>query len=419
MRFTKTKHLNKKKGSMHLFQNKIIVSVFFTLSIIFRTDLKAQDHTLNGVSSSGDNSKIINYDLPENLKPGEEFIVTINMMNNGNNKWTKNNDYKLSLFDQSDNMYQADVWGIKEVSLPYDVNPDEKVMFIFKITAPQETGTYNCRWVMTKSDQFFGEYTANMVNVTVDPSSILTDNEGNNSEFIQIDIPEFMNSGEKYKVIITMKNTGANSWYSNSAGDFTISPVTDSFSAKFPDWNNTSYYLSGTIDTGQESTIEFFVTAPPESGIYSLQWGMKKGDTFFGQKTKRAYVNVSGNRLSRVDESKYNSVFISQDIPKSVYVNEESSVSVTYKNTGSRTWIKGYDKLVFIDSSKNLVTLNKWYIGYIQLQENIEPGNSVTFNFKIKPREIGWHDFRMIMMTEDGGIFGEPTKATEIIVSDK
>lgn len=403
---------------MYIFQKKLIASIFLLL-IIFLHELKAQDNPQNGVSLSGDNSKIISYELPENLKPGEEFIVTINMLNNGINKWTKNNNYKLSLFDQSDNMYKADVWGIKEVSLPYDVNPDEKVMFIFKITAPQETGTYNCRWVMTKDDQFFGEYTANMVNVTVDPGSLLTDNEGNNSEFIQIDIPEFMNSGQKYKVVITMKNTGANPWYSNSASDFKISPVADSFAVKHPDWNNTSYYLSGTIDTSQESTIEFFVTAPPESGIYSLQWCMKKGDTFFGQKTKRAYVNVTGNKLSTVDGSKYNSVFISQDIPKSVYVNEESSVSVTYKNTGSRTWIKGYDQLVFIDSNKNLETLNNWYIGYIQLPENIEPGNSVTFNFKIKPGEIGWHDFRMIMSTKDGGIFGEPTKSTEIIVSEK
>ena len=144
------------------------------------------------------------------MKPGEEFVVTINMLNSGINKWTKSDNFKLSLFDQADNMFQADVWGIKEVSLPYDVNPNEKVMFLFKITAPLQSGTYNCRWVMTKNDQFFGEYTANMVTVADNSGLFSSDAEGNNSEFMYIDIPEFMNAGEKYKVIITIKNTGKN-----------------------------------------------------------------------------------------------------------------------------------------------------------------------------------------------------------------
>ncbi|MCB0727176.1 MAG: hypothetical protein KDD00_06905 [Ignavibacteriae bacterium] len=402
---------------MYKIQNMISLSIILLL-LFFKTDLKAQDNSINGVSPSGDNSKIISYDIPEEMKPGEEFVVTVNMLNTGNNKWTKNNNYKLSLFDQADNMFQADVWGVKEVSVPYDVNPDEKVMFLFKITAPQETGTYNCRWVMTKDDQFFGEYTANMVTVKNETGTLSSDNEGNNSRFISIDIPEFMNSGEKYKVTVTMKNTGSNPWYYTTSGDFKIAPVADSSAMKYPDWNTTEYFLSNTIDTGQISTIEFYVTAPPVNGIYSLQWRMKKGDKYFGQITNRAYVNVTASNTGNVDVSKYNSVFVSQDIPQYMYANQESPVSITFRNTGTRAWIKGYDQLVMIDSNKNLVTINNWRVGYIQLPENVDPGKTVTFNFKVKPMDTGWQYFRMIMKTKEG-IFGEPTKMVEIIVSEK
>jgi len=417
MHFTMALKLLNKKGNMYKIQKVIILSIILLL-IFFKTNLKAQDNTLNGVSPTGDNSKIINYDIPENMKPGEEFVVTINMFNSGINKWTKSDNFKLSLFDQADNMFQADVWGIKEVSLPYDVNPNEKVMFLFKITAPLQSGTYNCRWVMTKNDQFFGEYTANMVTVADNSGLFSSDAEGNNSEFMYIDIPEFMNAGEKYKVIITIKNTGKNPWYYSTSGDFKIAPVVDSSVAKYPEWNTTAYYLSYSIDTGQVSTIEFYVTAPPVTGIYSLQWRMKKGDNYFGQTTRRTYVNVTGSAASKVDESKYNSIFVSQNIPGSMIANDYNPVSITFKNTGSRTWVKGYDQLVMIDTSKNLITINNWRVGYIQLPENVDPGKTVTFDFRVTPREPGWHYFRMIMMTENG-IFGESTKEVEIIVSEK
>ncbi|HMQ69044.1 MAG TPA: NBR1-Ig-like domain-containing protein [Ignavibacteria bacterium] len=402
-----------------MYKIKYIFSFAILLLMIFlKTDLKAQDNTLNGVSPSGDNSKILSYDIPEEMKPGEEFVVTINMLNTGNNKWTKSENYKLSLFDQADNMFQADVWGVKEVSVPFDVNPDEKVMFLFKITAPDETGTYNCRWVMTKNDQFFGEYTAKMVTVKNETGTFSSDDEGNNSRFISIDIPEFMNSGEKYKVTVTMENTGANPWYYTTSGDFKIAPVADSSVMKYSDWNTTEYFLSSTIDTGQISTIEFYVTAPPVAGIYSLRWRMKKNDNYFGQLTDRAYVNVSGNNTGNVDVSRYNSVFVSQDIPQYMYSGQESPVSITFRNTGSRAWVKGYDQLVMIDSNKNLVTINNWRVGYIQLPENVEPGKSVTFKFNVNPLETGWQNFRMIMKTKEG-IFGQPTEMVEIIVSEK
>ena len=70
-----------------------------------------------------------------------------------------------------------------------------------------------------------------------------------------------------------------------------------------------------------------------------------------------------------------------------------------------------------IDHNMTLITLNAWGVGYIQLPENVAPGRQVTFKFKIRPRETGWQYFQMIMMDENGTIFGSPTESVEIIVS--
>lgn len=68
---------------------------------------------------------------------------------------------------------------------------------------------------------------------------------------------------------------------------------------------------------------------------------------------------------------------------------------------------------------KNIVTINLWNIGYIQLPENVEPGNLVTFNFKVKPTESGWQYFQCSMMTENGTLFGSPSPSVEVIVTAK
>jgi hypothetical protein len=102
-----------------------------------------------------------------------------------------------------------------------------------------------------------------------------------------------------------------------------------------------------------------------------------------------------------------------------MFVNEDNNVSVTMRNTGNKTWIKGNEQLVMIDHNLTLITLNAWGVGYIQLPDNVDPGKTVTFKFKVRPRETGWQYFQMIMMNKDGTNFGAPTEPVEIIVSKK
>ena len=402
-------------------QIKIIISaIAFLISCNALTAVAQEYKVNNGASTSVYNSDIIDYDIPNKLSPGQDYTVTITMVNNGNSKWTRGENFFLKLYSEVDNQYQSDVWGISSVEIPHDVYPSDKVIFLFRITAPKTSGDYNFKWAMVKDLQYYGEYTNNIISVSGNNNNYtVSDPGGSNSEFISFSVPDRMTAGEKYKIRITMKNTGNTVWLPSSYNEYMLTPVIMSSDITYPEWNSSSVLLSSQVEPGNISDIEFYVTAPLNPGVYNMQWMMKRGDANFGQKTSTAVVNVSGNGNSYNDTKSFNATCMEQNVPNSMTFNEFRDISITMSNTGSKTWIKGREQLVTIDAKKSVVSINLWNIGYIQLPENVEPGNLVTFNFKVKPTESGWQYFQCSMMTENGTLFGSPSPSVEVIVTAK
>jgi len=398
------------------------MSAYTLLIIIISMTLKVNaqnSKVITGVSVSGNNSSIISNDIPEKLNPGQVYPVSVTIINNGRNKWLRGDNFFLKLYEEVDSKYQTDVWGVRKVNLPNDVYPSEKVIFLFNITAPQTPGVYAFRWAMTEDFTFFGEYTDNLVNVTGDRVSPVYDNSGNNAEFVSFSIPETMTAGNKYKVRITLKNTGNTVWQSSQDNEFKLVSVTGSTDVIYPDWNSSQIYLSNSVEPGQTSDIEFYLSAPVNPGIYTLQWIMKKGEYYFGQKTNTATIRVTGNSTRDLDPQSYNATFMEQSVPNSMILNESQDISVTVSNTGTNTWKRDREQLVMIDAKKSISSLNMWNVGYIQLPNDVEPGSLVTFNFKVKPNEKGWQYFQCSMMKDDGTLFGIPSKSVEVIVSKR
>lgn len=394
-----------------------VISVFcFMIIIGIITDLSAQEKgSVYGVSTQGDNSKIVDVDIPESLNPGEEYAASVTFINTGKNIWDKDDNYFLTLYDQSDNVYKSDVWGIKNINIPNNVTPGEKAIINFKIKAPYEPGVYNSKWAMTKDNNYFGEYTINVTKVNGETVPVVYSVAGNESRFISVSLPENMNAGEKYKVSVTLENTGIYPW--NPVEGYVLAPVIKSSEDILADWNSTPVTLSGTIESGQTSTIEFYVTAPPAAGFYTTQWMMKKGDSYFGQASDIITVNVSGSSaIKELPPGTKNSSYIKQQIPNSVTFNKEQDVYVTMANTGNTPWLMGNEQLVIVDTKLQIQTVNPWGIGYIQLPENVLAGEVVTFNFKVKPTEIGSQHFQMMMMDKNGNLFGGPSESVQVIV---
>lgn len=378
--------------------------------------------SITGITNSANNSSIIDFDMPANLNPGQEYVVTMNILNTGTNIWTMNDGYHLALYDQVDNKYMSDVWDVKQVALPYDVYPSQKVNFLFKIKAPLTSGMYNTNWAMVKNNEFFGEYNTSTINVGGDiVSPKITVYENNNAEFVEQTIPSTMVAGETYKILLSMKNTGQTAWLPSSSGDYRVAFFSDAAdNSSYPNWNTSPVYVSQTIDPGQTALMEFYVTAPSTTGVYNMQWMMQKGSNYFGQRTLSHTVNVvGGNNIPVKDATmSYGSNYIDQSIPNSMTVNKEYKISVTMSNTGKQTWIKGREQLVLIDARMSPMSLNSWNVGYVQLTQDVPPGTLVTFEFDVKPMEKGWQHLQWIMMNGEGTTFGSPTQAIQVIVAN-
>ena len=395
------------------------VIVFIIMLCINLNIYSQNDPVKTGTLKSENNSQIISYDLPETLAPGKDYTATVTVLNIGKSKWTKADNYYLGIYNEPDSNNSPGIWGISRVDLSKDVPSAGKVTFLFNIVAPKIPGMYKMQWAMAKDNNFFGEYTDNTVNVSIDSAKSTADAEGNNSEIVSLRIAETMTAGEKYKVSLTLKNTGNRTWHASEYSDYKISPFTDPSDIIYSDWNSSSYYLSNSIEPGQTSDVEFYVVAPSNPGNYGLQWMMKGGSGYFGQKTDRVAVSVVRSSASQNDSREFNASFVEQIVPNSMTVNELYEISITMSNTGSKTWIQGNEHLVFVDTKMSLITINLWNAGYIQLPNNVDPGGTVTFKFKVKPDETGWQYFQCCMMKEDGILFGSPSKSVEIIVSKK
>ena len=383
------------------------------LSFLFLSAVEAQK--LYSASNASDNSSVITHNIPAYLRTGEVYSVSITMRNTGTNMWNAR-DYHLALYT-GDNSYPSDVWGINTVDLPYSVSPSEKVIFNFNIKAPYTNGTFNCRWSMAKGNEYFGEIIPALVNVSGSESNISSNSSVySSSSYIDQSVPEQMNSGQRYLVSITMRNTGNGSWLPypvNKGDEYRLVSVNDlSNSSLNTDWGVSPVSVTKEVEPGQSYTFEFDVIAP-SGGIYNFQWMMMHGGVYFGEKSKSVRVNVVGNINSGVNDAS----FINQAVPLEMNRLQDYYVTIMMKNTGKTTWTKDRYRLVLVDPKMLPLSYNPWHVGYIELSDNIvEPGAAATFTFKLTaPVELDTYYFQWSMM-EEGTLFGEPTKPLQIFV---
>jgi len=115
-----------------------------------------------GAGPVGDpnDAQFISQSVPGSLLPGQTATVSITMENTGTDSWTSANAQKLGTQNPQDNS----TWtGATRLNLPSDVSPGDQVTFLFDITAPAISGTYDFQWQMVDgqapNNGWFGDST--------------------------------------------------------------------------------------------------------------------------------------------------------------------------------------------------------------------------------------------------------------------
>lgn len=232
----------------------------------------------------------------------------------------------------------------------------------------------------------------------------------NNAVYLSQSTPGEMIPNQSYGVSVTMRNNGQSTW---KQGNYTLRLTNVSeYIAKT--WSINSVDVNSTVSPGGDIVFNFTVTAPNSEGGYNLQWQMADGNAFFGEPTIIAPIRVVGLTDPKVPPMiSNNSFFVSQKMQSEMETGLTYDMIVVMKNTGSTTWIPGEYKLKV--STKGGDNLGAWVVANVELSDAVNPGNEVTFSFKVTaPAKSGVYNLQC-QLVRDGTFFGEPT--TNVIVN--
>lgn len=127
-----------------------------------------------------------------------------------------------------------------------------------------------------------------------------------------------------------------------------------------------------------------------------------------------AAVNATWDAVKVTTTRPLDSTFISQSVPTVLVAGESTNVSITFRNSGSQTWLATELATFFLKSEPTSTT---WGTCCSDLPHNVLPGDNVTFNFTITaPSTPGTYGFQWRMFKTSIAGFGQFTPNVNIKV---
>ncbi len=111
-------------------------------------------------------------------------------------------------------------------------------------------------------------------------------------------------------------------------------------------------------------------------------------------------------------------ICMTQKVKANMKAGKEYSVTVSFKNSGEKTWEKGDYRIIYSDPRMNARNNNVWGIDSIKIKRNVKSGSTYSFKFKVTaPTEPGIYFFSWIM-SNNNGTFGAGSELQQIVVSN-
>lgn len=254
----------------------LIPGLFIISMLLFFSSTLAQ--------STIDNSKFVNQSVPERMSPGESYNLVLTFENNGTTSWVPG-DYRLRISPLTSS---ASEWSINEMDLTQRIESGNTASFEVKVTAPSTEGVYPFSAKLIHNNFEFGEQST-PVNITVTKQVNIL--EGlNSAAFVEQTVPQVMETGKSYKVMISFTNTGKTTW---STGLYRLVMLDASGKAYTGStWSTYSQSLSESIPPGGSKVFNFDISSMLP-GTYTVQWRMASSETgLFGDVTSPAVITV-------------------------------------------------------------------------------------------------------------------------------
>jgi len=349
------------------------------------------------------------------LSPDRKYYYKIRVYDENNNEgeWSEIKEFTIPIiinsFILSDiatdspaithsqivNVSEIDYFGDEPTEMMYSEDPSFKntTWQFFRPTFTYRFSSHNGPkqlFLKLKNDYVDASMiqSASIILSTVDDAVIVNDT-----------ILEEMSPGQKYKVSVTVKNTGEAIW---DGYPYLLGAVGDSDSLN----GNSRQSLPYETYPGNEVIFEFYLIAPEQTGTYTTDWRMvKEWEHWFGESLVKEVLVVNGL-------VKNNSIAVAEYIPDTIPVNTKTCLGVTFKNTGNATWSEENKyRCGIVADYVNLGTQ-----GRIFIDGEIYSGEERTFFWFVKPKEAGEYIIKVRMLQEYVAWFGDTIEKTVNVV---
>lgn len=342
-------------------------------------------------------------DIPDKMIAGKTYTAKVSVKNIGSAMWTSTSGISLALTQESNKD-----WNISAIALDSNdrIKPGEFKSFVFPITATTNTGVYTMQFVIAKNGKPIGPESL--------ATNVVVETRTNRVGFISQLMPNTMNAGQKYSIVVQFKNEGTVNWTRKGGYQIGLKSKSKTWNVKRVRLNENDIIAPGTI-----ATFRFDLVAPDEPGIHNIQWQMQRWNDWFGEPAPMQQITVVESGSNTGAE------FVYQDIEGLKQGNQLFAivkrgdiipVNITFKNTSDEAWTEGHYSLNSQNPPNNLT----WSVDRIDLKPNevIKPGQIKAFNFKIMaPLEPGIYHFQWQMVKGFNTWIGEKTE--DIVVTVK
>lgn len=349
-----------------------------------------------------------------NIKPGEKKWVWVEYQNEGRNTWFNKNGNNIYLAESGiknkvasiDSLRTAQAGGEEKNIIAStgkeEIRPGDVVRFSFQIEGPYDKEFEEKNYLLVLEDKgWFPESEFNL--------SLNVQDTAHQAKLVSQNNPIAVLSDSRFNVTVKYKNTGSKAWQRGKIKLNIFSAGEEPSKFKDSGWPSKNGFIDfeeNSVAPNQIATFKF--------KLQSHGAGRHRQLYYLSYKENNKLIKIPSSQfdiITRVDAS-YSAELIDANIPVALLNTWRSPASLTFKNTGAKTWgssmvLRSYSEYTPYFKASYFRDQN-WNSAYAidKVRKPVKPGESVTFNFKLdSPKQPG--SYRQIFQLEYGSNYEE------------
>jgi len=211
--------------------------------------------------------RVISHGLEADLETSERVTIPVVVGNAGSVAWIPKDGFALSYhwFDPSSEIV---TWDGRRSMLPHAVLAGETTSVLATVEAPPLSGEYLLRWDVVQEGVL---WVSESDPTPVDEVAVSV-RVGHAFSVLEMSPPWIMVSGSQTSVELVLRNEGSRSWRAD--GSFSAAFHWLGRNGEAVIWEGRRTRFPVDVDPGQTVEISTVVTAPPQTGLFWLQWDL-------------------------------------------------------------------------------------------------------------------------------------------------